>query len=160
MEFQALSEIMRRAGVVGAGGAGFPSYAKLNMSADTVILNCSECEPLLKLHRQLLARYANEILMTLEEIADTLAADRVIVAVKAAYTETVEAVKKYMDAYPKVRIGLLSEFYPAGDEVVTIGGIVGRVVNVKDDTVIIETGGDKNKLTFLKSAISSKTKSE
>ena len=47
-----------------------------------------------------------------------------------------------------------------GDEIVTIGGIVGRVVNVKDDTVIIETGGDKNKLTFLKSAISSKTKSE
>ena len=47
-----------------------------------------------------------------------------------------------------------------GDEIITIGGIVGRVVNVKDDTVIIETGGDKNKLTFLKSAISSKTKSE
>ena len=47
-----------------------------------------------------------------------------------------------------------------GDEVITIGGIVGRVVNVKDDTVIIETGGDKNKLTFLKSAISSKTKGE
>ena len=47
-----------------------------------------------------------------------------------------------------------------GDEVITIGGIVGRVVNVKDDTIIIETGGDKNKLTFLKSAISSKTKGE
>ena len=47
-----------------------------------------------------------------------------------------------------------------GDNVVTIGGIVGRVVNVKDDTVIIETGSDRNRLTFLKSAIQSKTKAE
>ena len=54
----------------------------------------------------------------------------------------------------------MREAVKVGDKVVTIGGIVGRVVNVKDDTVIIETGGDKNKLTFLKSAISSKTKSE
>ena len=44
-----------------------------------------------------------------------------------------------------------------GDEVVTIGGVVGKVVNVKDDTVIIETGGDRNRLTFLKTAISSKS---
>lgn len=47
-----------------------------------------------------------------------------------------------------------------GDKIVTIGGIVGRVVNVKDDTIIIETGGDKNKLTFLKTAISSKMPDE
>ena len=61
MELNQLSEIMRKAGVVGAGGAGFPSYAKLNMAADTIILNCAECEPLLKLHRQVLAKYAREI---------------------------------------------------------------------------------------------------
>ena len=48
MELNKLSEIMRTAGVVGAGGAGFPSYAKLNQAADTIILNCAECEPLLK----------------------------------------------------------------------------------------------------------------
>ena len=54
MDFKALSEILKNAGVVGAGGAGFPSYAKLNDKADTIILNCAECEPLLKLHRQVL----------------------------------------------------------------------------------------------------------
>lgn len=129
MEFNKLSEIMRRAGVVGAGGAGFPSYAKLNMAADTIILNCAECEPLLKLHRQMLARYAEEIMMTLQEIADTLEAGQVIIAVKHAYTEAIKAVEAHLAKYPKVRIGLLPEIYPAGDEVVTIYETTGRVVN-------------------------------
>ena len=128
MELNRLSELMREAGVVGAGGAGFPSYAKLNMAADTLILNCSECEPLLKLHRQVLARYAKEILMTLQEIADTLAADRVIVAVKEEYTEAVNAVRAEMGNYPKVQICTMDAFYPAGDEVVTVYETTGRVI--------------------------------
>ena len=40
-----------------------------------------------------------------------------------------------------------------GDELTTIGGICGRVVNVKDDTLIIETGADRNKMTIKKWAI-------
>lgn len=120
---------MRDAGVVGAGGAGFPSYAKLNAAADTIILNCAECEPLLKLHRQVLAKYAEEIVSTLELIADTLGADSVIIAVKHAYTEAVEAVNKILPKYRKTRIGFLPEIYPAGDEVVTIYETTGRVVN-------------------------------
>ena len=55
MNITELSKKLRDGGVVGAGGAGFPSYAKLNENADTIILNCAECEPLLRLHRQLLA---------------------------------------------------------------------------------------------------------
>ncbi len=129
MELAKLSEIMRRAGVVGAGGAGFPSYAKLNAAADTIILNCAECEPLLKLHRQVLARYAKEIMETLEEIADTLDASQVIIAVKPHYTEAVEAVKANLSKFKKTKIGLLPEIYPAGDEVVTIYETTGRVVN-------------------------------
>ena len=128
MELNRLSDIMRQAGVVGAGGAGFPSYAKLNTAADTIILNCSECEPLLKLHRQLLARYAKEIMMTLQEIADTLGADRVIIAMKSAYTEAAEAVKAHLGEFSKVRISFLHEFYPAGDEIVTVYETTGRVV--------------------------------
>ncbi len=129
MEFNKLSEIMRKAGVVGAGGAGFPSYAKLNMAADTIILNCAECEPLLKLHRQVLSRYAYEIMLTLEEIANTLEASTVIIAVKPAYEEAVSAVKAHLGEFKKTKIGFLPEIYPAGDEVVTIYETTGRIVN-------------------------------
>ncbi|MBQ7982265.1 MAG: SLBB domain-containing protein [Clostridia bacterium] len=123
-----LSELMKNAGVAGAGGAGFPSYAKLNSAADTIILNCAECEPLLKLHRQVLAKYANEILATLTVIADAVEADSIIIAVKPHYKEAVDAVKAVLANYPKAKIGLLPEVYPAGDEVVTIYETTGRVV--------------------------------
>ena len=53
MNITELKNLLREGGVVGAGGAGFPSYAKLDERADTLILNCAECEPLLKLHQQL-----------------------------------------------------------------------------------------------------------
>ncbi|MGN0492299.1 MAG: NADH-quinone oxidoreductase subunit J, partial [Acutalibacteraceae bacterium] len=62
MNISELKGILQNAGVVGAGGAGFPSYAKLNENADTIILNCAECEPLLKLHRQVMQLYAREIM--------------------------------------------------------------------------------------------------
>lgn len=42
-----------------------------------------------------------------------------------------------------------------GDQVTTIGGIVGRVVAIKDDTFVLETGADRVKIRFIKNAISS-----
>ncbi len=128
MNLQELSTLMQNAGVAGAGGAGFPSYAKLNAAADTIILNCAECEPLLKLHRQVLAKYANEILATLTVIADAVDAQSIIIAVKPHYKEAVRAVEAVIANYPKAKIGLLPEVYPAGDEVVTIYETTGRVV--------------------------------
>lgn len=128
MNMTELSALMRESGVVGAGGAGFPSYAKLNKKADTIILNCAECEPLLKLHRQVLAKYAYEILSTLEQIADAVEAERVIIAVKGSYKQTVEAIKAQLSSLKKTEIGILPEIYPAGDEVITIYETTKRVV--------------------------------
>jgi len=62
MDIRELQKVLQESGVAGAGGAGFPAYAKLTEKADTILLNCAECEPLLKLHRQLLERHAYEIL--------------------------------------------------------------------------------------------------
>jgi len=128
MEFSQLQEIMRSNGVAGAGGAGFPSYAKLNKDADTIILNCAECEPLLKLHRQVLETYAQEIMSALDIVAGAVEADQIIIAIKPSYTGAIEAIKANLGAYPKIKIGLLPEIYPAGDEVITIYETTGRVV--------------------------------
>ena len=86
MNFDELVALIKQNGIVGAGGAGFPTYAKLDKRADTIILNCAECEPLLKLHRQILERYAYEILSTLDLIAKTIGAKDVIIGVKGSYT--------------------------------------------------------------------------
>ena len=128
MNFETLSKILRNAAVAGAGGAGFPTYAKLNKNADTIILNCAECEPLLKLHRQVLENYSFEILSALNVIAECVDAKDIIIAIKGSYTEALDAVKAELYSFPKVKIKLLPEIYPAGDEVITIYETTKRVV--------------------------------
>lgn len=128
MELKELIEIVKEAGVCGAGGAGFPTYGKLDARAKTIVLNCAECEPLLRLHRQLLAAYTYEILSTLELMARTVGAERVIVGVKEAYTDTVEALKAQLGSFSMISMKLLTEVYPAGDEVILIYETTGKVV--------------------------------
>lgn len=123
-----LANRMRESGVVGAGGAGFPSYAKLNVKADTIILNVAECEPLLKLHRQVLENHAFEILSTLNQMAEVLDVEKVIIAIKPHYKNALDAVKANLDSFQRIEIGYLPEIYPAGDEVITIYETTGRVV--------------------------------
>ena len=128
MTLDELKAVLRDGGVVGAGGAGFPSYAKLDAKADTIILNCAECEPLLKLHRQVLEKYAEEILGTLDLIAKTVGATSVIVAVKKSYKRTIDAVTPLLSTFQNMTLCPLPEVYPAGDEVVMIYEATGRVV--------------------------------
>lgn len=128
MELNELIEIMKKNGVAGAGGAGFPTYAKLDKRADTIILNCAECEPLLKLHRQVLEKYAYEIMSTLDLIAKTIGAKQVLIGVKGSYTKTVDAVKANLGSFQNMGISILPEIYPAGDEVILIYEATKRVV--------------------------------
>lgn len=131
MDILELKEIMQNNGIVGAGGAGFPSYAKLNDGIDIIILNCAECEPLLKLHQQLLALKASDIVNALNLIAEIVGAKEVVIATKECYAKTVEAVQDVIEArkfYAKTRISFLPEIYPAGDEIITIYESTGRIV--------------------------------
>ncbi len=128
MEIKELSNILQQNGIVGAGGAGFPTYAKLDERADTIILNCAECEPLLRLHRQLLEKHAREIVETFHMIGQTVGAKDIIIGIKKAYRKTIEALNECIGDYEGVRLGLLDEVYPAGDEVVLIYEVTGKVV--------------------------------
>ena len=127
MEITELSGILRQNGIVGAGGAGFPTYGKLSAAADTILLNCAECEPLLKLHRQVLAEHAQEIMKAFHLVAETLGA-RAVIGIKSEYKSTIRALEQYIDEYPEMSIHGLPGAYPMGDEVVLIYEATGRVV--------------------------------
>lgn len=127
-EINELIGVVKDSGVCGAGGAGFPSYGKIDARAKTIILNCAECEPLLRLHRQVLEKYPYEILSTLYQMALSIGCNQVIIGVKEAYKHTVEAVHAHLRSFPIISIGLLPEVYPAGDEVVMIHELTGKVV--------------------------------
>lgn len=128
MELEALKTLLRGSGVVGAGGAGFPTYGKLTDKADTVLLNCAECEPLLKLHQQLLEAHAPEILRALDTVAQAMGVKQVVVCVKAEYERTARAVQECLPAFSRMSLNLLNSVYPTGDEVVLIYEATGRVV--------------------------------
>ncbi|MEG1744063.1 MAG: SLBB domain-containing protein [Ruthenibacterium sp.] len=128
MELQTLRTLLQNSGVVGAGGAGFPTYRKLNEKADTILLNCAECEPLLKLHQQLLETHTPEILHTLDSVAKLLGAKQVFVCAKSEYKRTTQALHECLPAFPEMRLELLDSIYPTGDEVILIYEVTGRVV--------------------------------
>ena len=123
-----LKNIARNNGIVGAGGAGFPAYAKMTDKADTVILNCVECEPLLKLHRQLLATHTEEIIQMLDEVRESFGAKEAVIGIKSEYATTMKAVEEVLGDFPKVRVCALKPAYPMGDEVVLIYEATGRVI--------------------------------
>lgn len=128
MKLEELKLLLRDNGVVGAGGAGFPSYAKLDKKADTVILNCAECEPLLKLHRQVLECYTHDILSALDLIAKTLGVKNVFVGIKSSYKRTISALEAHQDSFGNINIARLPEIYPIGDEVVLTYEVTKRIV--------------------------------
>lgn len=128
MEINELSRILRQNGIAGAGGAGFPAYAKLSENTEIIILNCAECEPLLKLHRQLLNLCVDEIIKALDLIAKTLNVKDTVIGIKKEYKETIDTVKRLLNRYPNMRIKELNNAYPMGDEIVLIYEATGRVI--------------------------------
>ncbi len=123
-----LKKTAKENGIVGAGGAGFPSYAKMTDKADTVILNCMECEPLLTLHKQLLASHTQEIIQMLDEVRETLGIAEAVVGIKSEHIRTIRILQETIKDYPKVRICEARSAYPMGDEVVLVYEATGRVV--------------------------------
>lgn len=122
-----LIEQIRDAGVVGAGGAGFPTDRKLNCKADTFIVNGIECEPLLRVDRRVMENHAKEIVRTVRAIRDQIGAKRAVIALKKHYHTAVEALSAAVKG-SKVELYLSDSFYPAGDEQNLVYWITGKTV--------------------------------
>ncbi len=122
-----LIEQIRDAGVVGAGGAGFPTDRKLNCKAEIFIVNGIECEPLLRTDRHVMEQYAPEIVKTVRAIRDSLGAKRAVIALKEHYEDAAAALRAAVKG-TKVELYLSESFYPAGDEQNLVYCVTGRTV--------------------------------
>jgi Na+-translocating ferredoxin:NAD+ oxidoreductase RnfC subunit len=126
---------IRRAGVIGAGGAGFPTHQKLRSRTEIVIANGAECEPLLQSDKQLISHYAEEIVRGVEIAMTLTSAPEGIIAVKdlsaqaGKYHEAIAAVEEALRRTNRnIRLHLLKDTYPAGDEHVLVFETTGRIV--------------------------------
>jgi len=122
-----LAEKVRLAGVVGAGGGGFPAHLKLASKADTVIANGAECEPLLHKDAAVMEAYAAQIVRGVELSMEAVGAKDGVIGVKAKNKHAVKALEAACKGTP-VRVHLLGDFYPAGDEYDLVYEVTGRLI--------------------------------
>lgn len=114
------------AGVVGAGGAGFPTYVKLQAKPDTIVINAAECEPLLHKDKELLRHRTTEIVAGLAVAMELTGAKRAIFGIKYKYHDVIEVVKSALGAGMEVMT--LPDAYPSGDEMTLVYETLGRVI--------------------------------
>lgn len=124
-----LIQAVKDCGIVGAGGAGFPTYAKLSAKAEVFIINAAECEPLIETDKYLMRNFSNEILEAAEIVAEHLGAKHKVIALKHKYQREIQelqkAIKEVNSSFVLVE---MDSFYPAGDEQVLVQLITGRSV--------------------------------
>ncbi len=116
------------AGVVGAGGAGFPAYLKLQSKAEIVIANGAECEPLLYSDQYLVIQKPNQLINGLRAAMTASGAQKAYIALKAHYAEAVSAIAPCLERLPDIELHLLQDFYPAGDEHSLVYEVSGRLI--------------------------------
>jgi Na+-translocating ferredoxin:NAD+ oxidoreductase RnfC subunit len=115
------------AGVIGAGGAGFPTHKKL-VPCDLLIVNAVECEPLLGSDRLVIREFSDEIITALKLISAELSIPEVVIGIKSHYHEEIAALRAALSPGSNIRIFEIDSFYPAGDEQTLIYSITGKTV--------------------------------
>jgi Na+-translocating ferredoxin:NAD+ oxidoreductase RnfC subunit len=123
--------MVKEAGIIGAGGAGFPTHVKLASNAEYILLNGAECEPLLRVDQQLMEQFADEIIKGFEAAGRFVGASKALIGIKRKHEEVVSILKKRIDVLQLgsfVEVKELEDIYPAGDEQVLVYELTGRVV--------------------------------
>ena len=126
-----LIEKVREAGVIGAGGAGFPTHVKLSATAEYILLNGAECEPLLRVDQQLMEFCPDEIIKGFAEAAKAVGAKHAYLCIKEKHTRVIKVLEERIEALqagPLVEVKTLPDIYPAGDEQVLVYTVTGRSV--------------------------------
>jgi len=117
------------AGVVGAGGAGFPTHKKLSDGLRLLLINAAECEPLLCSDRYVMREFASEIIEAIVILKNQFKIPRAVIGIKKTYVREIAALKKEIAAQSAdIEISTVSSFYPAGDEQIMIYEVTGETV--------------------------------
>jgi Na+-translocating ferredoxin:NAD+ oxidoreductase RnfC subunit len=122
-----LSEKLREYGVVGAGGAGFPTYVKAQSQVEYMIANGAECEPLIHKDAELMKHFAPGILDGMTLMMEATGAQKGRFGVKTKNAESIEALKHSLKN-ERIEFVMLGDFYPSGDEYELVYTATGRLI--------------------------------
>ena len=122
-----LSEQLRECGVVGAGGAGFPTYVKAQSQVEFFIANGAECEPLIHKDAELMKHFPADILAGMTAMMDAVGAKTGKFGIKTKNAESLEALKHHLTT-GRIEVVMLGDFYPSGDEYELVYTATGRLI--------------------------------
>lgn len=126
-----LMEIIREAGIVGMGGATFPTHVKLSSGigkVDTIIVNVSECEPYITADDRLCREYPQDLLSGLRVIMKIMGLQKAHIGIEDNKPEAISSLKAEIDPTSGIQIDVLPAKYPQGAEKQLIYAITGREV--------------------------------
>ena len=123
-------EIVKNAGIVGMGGAGFPTYVKLkpNKPIEAVLLNGCECEPMLTADHRVLLEFADDIIYGLKAMMKTLNAPRGVIVIEDNKPDAIALMQEKVAAEEGMEVCVAKTKYPQGGEKMLIKRVLGRSV--------------------------------
>ncbi len=122
-----ISDQIRSAGVVGAGGGGFPTYVKANSKVEFVLANGAECEPLIHKDYEIMVHYPEPIAKGMKLMMESVSAKKGYLGIKEKNKKAIDAVKPFLKN-AAIEMTELGDFYPAGDEYELVYLATGRLI--------------------------------
>ena len=123
-------EIIKEAGIVGMGGAGFPTSVKLKPAkpVDTILLNGCECEPLLTADHRVLLEYADDVIFGLKAMLKAVGAEKGVIVIEDNKPDAIELMKEKTADISNMEVVVAKTKYPQGAEKMLIKRVTGRKV--------------------------------
>jgi Na+-translocating ferredoxin:NAD+ oxidoreductase RnfC subunit len=122
---------VRAAGVVGAGGAGFPTHVKLQFEVKMVLGNGASCEPLLNSDPYLMVHQSDLVLDGLLTVMNCTGSDKGTICLKSKHENALSALRDKISGNgyaARIKVFELEDFYPAGDEFILVNEVLGKIV--------------------------------
>ena len=123
-------EIVKEAGIVGMGGAGFPTYVKLKPGKpiEAVLLNGCECEPMLTADHRVMLEFADDIIFGLKAMMKTVSAPRGVIVIEDNKPDAIALLQEKAAAEEGIEVCIAKTKYPQGGEKMLIKRVLGRSV--------------------------------
>ncbi len=128
MTFEEIKEAIFEAGVIGAGGAGFPTHIKLAAQMDYLVINGAECEPLIYTDYQLMEHYGEEMVIVIRQLLQALCIKKAVWGIKKKHSSLIAKLRTMTSSDENIEICALDNIYPAGDELTLIHHCTGIII--------------------------------
>ena len=137
-------DLIKNAGIVGMGGAGFPTYVKLSQKLDSkglLIINAAECEPILSHNIKRLEEDSERVIQGALYAAEIVGAYKIVIAIKEKHSKAIKALNECIGGR-NIELHFLKDLYPMGEERAVIREVTGTLLSVNDlpikaDAVVI-----------------------